>query len=414
MSILRKITLLVAFFSFCTAYADQWQLLDSAYEKGDIDYLREVLTKMKSSTQAEKEQLDYYQAITHASPDFIQDLQNIAEQAEGKYSQSANLELGKIAYLNKEYAQATKHLDKVTDPKLEAEKSYWLAYSQYSLADYKNAIYQAQNFLEHSLDNDKIESGYILLSDCYIRLGQHNLALEVLLSVEKLKLFTSQRAAALYNIALCYDKLKDEKKSKETTFLLKKEFPYSKYAQDVSRVSGSAQLTANYKPQGNFNPDSYLQVGAFQDNQNALETEQDLKDKGYRVKIHKELSGQSLLYKVWVGPLSTAQQANTAKQNLLAHNYPSFVVQPATKQETTTLSQKNYYLECGVFTDPNKLRQRLQKLKELGVQATAYKRQIGKNSFMYGVIGPFPNKEKALIQQQELKKHDLASNLFIK
>ncbi len=414
MSILKKITITFILCFFGIGHASDLNYLDSAYSKGNIDYLREILPKVKSDTQEDEKRIEYYKALTQSSPNFVQGLQNISTQEDNPYSQASYLELGKISYLNKKYSQAKTYLEKITNPPLLTEKSYWLAYCQYALTDYQTAIYQAQNFLQLSLDNDKIESSYILISDCYIKLGNHKLALELLLSIEQLKLFSSQRAAALYNIALCYQELKNEAKQKETTFLLKKDFPYSKYSKDLGRLTNNNQLTGNFGYEEDFSAGSYLQVGAFQDNENALEAEQTLKDKGYRVKIHKELSGQTLLYKVWVGPLNTAIEASTAKKNLLVHNFPSFVVQPTPQKETTTLSQKNYFLECGVFTDSDKLRERLQVLKNLGIEATAYRRQIGKNSFMYGVIGPFPDKEKALIQQEELKKHNLASNLFIK
>ena len=267
----------------------------------------------------------------------------------------------------------------------------------------------AQDFQQLSLDNDKIESSYILISSCYLKLDQPNLALELLLSLDKLKLLSSQRATALYNITLCYQKMDNQDELKKATLKLKREFPYSKYAQTLSGDSPSfAEKSAQ-----DIAPNSYLQVGAFQSNENALETAQDLKDKGYPIKIDKKISDNSILYKVWVGPFSLAEKLNSTKEKLLADNYPSFIVQ-AKKQPATTLSHKNYYLECGVFTDSEKLRQRLKLLKDMGIEAKAYRRRIGDKNFIYGVIGPFASKEEALIQQKELKDHDLASNLFIK
>jgi len=409
MSILKKILL---GFALCLAgfgYANDLHLLDSAYQKGDIGYLRENLPKSEGQTPEEKEKIQFYQAVTQSKPNFIQDLQEISAQENNKYAQAALLELSKVYYLEKDYDRALEYLQKVNKPTLLAEKSYWMPYCLYTLADYKTAIYWAQSFQKLSHDKDKIENGYILMSNCYLKLDQPQLALNLLLSLEKLQLLSCQRAAALYNITLCYQKLDDQENLKKTTFKLKRDFPYSKYARLLTGDDQQAPSTSEQS----VAPNSYLQVGAFQDNKNALETAQDLKGKGYQIKIDKKISGNSLLYKIWVGPFATLQELNSTKEKLLADNYPSFTIQ-AKKQAATTLSHKNYYLECGVFTDPAKIRKRLQVLKDMGVEAKAYRRKIGDKIFIYGVVGPFASKEEALIQQKELQENELSSNLFIK
>ncbi len=395
-------------------FAVEFSQLDSAYLSGNINYIRENLDNIAILTQEDKERLEYFRAIVLTSPKFIKELENISKQQDNKYSQASLLELAKVYYLEQKYQKAKELLGKVTAQNLQAEKYYWLAYCEYSLGEYINSIYYAQKFLTTTTDNDKIENIYILISNCYLKQNQYKLALELLKTVDNLNLFSAQKAAALYNIGLCYQLLGDTEKQNESFFTLKRDFPYSKYTQMLGEVPEHAEAIANTNQ--NAEPSSgnyYLQVGAFQNNENALELAEFLKQNNFASTIKKDLKNNTLLYKVMVGPLASQDEINQNKSKLLSHNYPSFTVQPE-KEEESALSQKSYYLQCGVFKDPSKLRGRIETLAKLGVEAKAYRRTINKEVYNYGVIGPFPDKEKALIQQQELVKQNINTNLFVK
>ncbi len=427
MAILKKISVVAIFCLAQTIFADDLGRLDSAYQSGNIQYLQENLPNVQSDFPEEKERIDFYKAVTQSSPNFVQELEKISAQPNNQFSQAALLELSKVYYLKKDYSKALKYLDKITKPALQAEKSYWTAYSLYALADYKVAIQWAQEYQQLARDNDRIENTYILISNCYIKLGKYDLALKLLLSLEKLKLLSSQRAAGLYNISVCYEELNNPAKQKETVFLLKKDFPYSKYAELLTERDLQVFQDDSLQPQSQTNSTVYLQVGAFGDEENAADFSDILLNKGFPTKIHKDEKNSGTFYKVWAGPFANSQDLQAAKSKLLAENYPSFVVeeqqtqsqeeplqQTPAEQSVPTLSHKSYYLECGVFTDPAKLQQRLQRLKKIGVSAQAYKRTVGSKSFIYGVIGPFSSKEEALAQQRKLKRYNLASNIFIK
>ncbi len=411
---MKKIALSLLTFLCSMTYAVDFSQLDSAYLSGNIGYIRENINSIAVMTQEDKERLEYFQAIVNSSPKFIKELKSISEQQGNKYSQASQLELAKVYYLEQNYQKAKEFLGNVTDQSLHSEKYYWMAYCDYSSGEYLNSIYWAQKFLSSTTDNDKIENIYILISNCYLKEKQYKLALELLKTVQNLNLFSAQKAAALYNIGLCYELLGDKDKQNESFFTLKRDFPYSKYAQMLENQPEHAGLTPNTSekpapPSGTF----YLQVGAFKENENALELASFLKEKNFASTIKKHLENNTLLYKVLVGPLVSQDEVKQNKSRLLSYNYPSFTVKSEEKKEST-LSQKSYYLQCGVFKDASKLRKRIELLASLGIEAKAYRRTINKEIYNYGVIGPFPNKEKALIQQQELKKHDIETNLFVK
>jgi len=385
--------------------------IDEAYKKGDISFIRKNIDKLVLAGNQDPSKLVFYKAMIKNESSFVRDLEKLSKNDSGYYGQISTLELGKIHFLERRFILSRQKLLSIKQSELLEEKRYWLSFVEYNLKEYKQSIYFAQNYLSTATNNDKIEQIYILISSAYMDLGQYELAKKLLLSVDRANLFRSSQSVSWYKLGVCYDKLGEQVARTMLYSELRRKYPYSKYSKAVQNLIKDSSYYKNISSGSNQN--SYLQVGAFSNISNANELRKKLIAKKFKVKIDELTKDGKQIHKVLVGPLSTSQEIVKTRDELLGSNIKSFLVKSIAS--IPTKAKKQFYLQTGVYKDPQLLRKRIEKLANINIKAKSFRRKVGENLFYYGVIGPFKSREDAEKQKENLlNNHEINSSLFVK
>ncbi|MFC1887308.1 SPOR domain-containing protein [Candidatus Cloacimonadota bacterium] len=274
------------------------------------------------------------------------DYENIfMENPESFYGQSALLDLAKIELLQRNYDQALKYFKKIYHPDI-TTKEFWMAKCYLLKGEPDSAIISAQNYIYTSFDNNKIETSYFTIAEAYIDKGLFQKALNTLEYLRNSENINNNIPLLHYKMGFCNEKLGAYEKALSHYKKLKLDFPYHEYtylAEDrIYEMKTENKIDIDLKEilinETETDPviednsvqnekGSYLQVGAFSKEANAVKQAEEIKKKysGNYIVFEKNSNGNTL-YVAAFGPYSNKEKLKSAKQILADLGYNSFEI----------------------------------------------------------------------------------------
>jgi hypothetical protein len=271
---------------------------------------------------------------------FGQLFMQLAEQyPEHLYGQKALLELGKIAFLEKNYIVATDYFKKIYFKEIN-EKEYWLGKAYLHAGEYHHAILSAQNYIFDSQNTDFIEESYFIIAESYIRQGFYQRALNTLDFLRQSKYIKNHIPFLYYQIVVCHINTKNYEQANIILKKMKTDFTYDYYTylaeEDIFSKAISNEFIFSPIPELSIeradisNPNSsqkYLQVGAFSTLENALNMKKTVNSLGLDCIAFQKHSAGKVLFVAAAGPFNDDITLENAKQLLGKNNISSIIIQ---------------------------------------------------------------------------------------
>ncbi len=180
--------------------------LEDTYRKGNIYELESHMIGVKPTNDDERAMVDYFTAMlkTKISEQTLLLDQIIAKYPKTLYGNISRLERAKMYILEREYAKAREHLQKITSTDI-MERYYWLAVCADAMDDHDITISNAETYLRMDPKGDYHEECHFLIADSYISRSQYQSALNTL---SKLKNPQDSQYHA-YMVGYCHHMLKN-------------------------------------------------------------------------------------------------------------------------------------------------------------------------------------------------------------
>ena len=280
----------------------------------------------------------------------IQTLLALSENfSDSLYGQKALLELGKIYFLQRKYEKSIEFLRKIYFSEI-GEKEFWLAKSYLKNGENRKAIISAQNFISASDDFTKIEESFFIIAEAYIQDKLFAKALHTLETLRTSKYIENHIPLLHYKIGFCYENLKKNQDAIRSYQKLINDFPYTQYsylAQDriynlqkenevsepeeqiASETNKTTKTTDKYYPETKISLgeyQTYLQVGAFSSNKNALNFKKKIIQLGFEAIIFSKIKNGKKLFVVAAGPFPDGKKLKEATDRLRKNNISFFVI----------------------------------------------------------------------------------------
>lgn len=291
---------------------------------------------------AAEDELLYHQAMDQLDADLLrQDLTLLVNRyPDSHFAQLAWLELGKMELLARNYSAAESHLLKISDSHI-TDKQYWLAKSYFNQENYQAAIVSSQNYIFLSQDKDKIESSYFLIIESYIRQKMFVRALNNLEYLRNSEYIRNQIPLLHYKTGYCHEQMNNIAEAVNAYRKLKLDFPYHEYSylaedriyelmKNNTLDPALTELPLPVSDNHNIQPserNSYLQVGAFSNRENADKQGMAVKEilNNSYIIFPKQANGKTLFI-VAMGPYADKSELEKDKLLLGKNNINSFEI----------------------------------------------------------------------------------------
>ncbi len=287
---------------------------------------------------------DEYQDLRSSSNDPLKSYLDFAEEHSNEiYGQKAFLEAAKIEILRRNYNDAIKYLNEVHNSALK-EKYFWLAKTYLKIDKYHKSIMSSQVYITDSDNRNKIEIAYFLIAEAYIQEEMYKRALRTLETLKTSKYINNNIPYLHFKIGNCYELMGRTSEALMAYKKLKVDFPYTHLSylaedrlieiaetENLPTIKSQADIHNGQRKQISKSAKGedmkiYLQIGAFNSEQNAKLLNLKVGNYGYETVIFSKIKNNTKFYVVAVGPFEDDANLKKASKILKENNLASFVI----------------------------------------------------------------------------------------